>query len=66
MRVILGATKVDGEGVAPAKWEMGPLVVSSSSMGSKREGHLSGSSANESSVAKRGEVSVLLAMYGES
>lgn len=37
----------------------------SSSIGSKRDGHLSGSSAKGSS-AKRGEVSVLLAMYGES
>lgn len=36
-----------------------------SSIGSKRDGHLSGSSANDSS-AKSGEVSVLLAMYGES
>ena len=52
---------MDGEGVAPAKWETGPLSVSSS-MGSKRDGHLSGSSVKESSVAKSGEVSVLLAM----
>ena len=55
---------MDGEGLEPAKWEMGPWLVSSS-IGSKRDGHLSGSS-NESSVTKRGEVSVLLAMYGES
>ena len=65
MRDILGATYVGGEGLAHAKWETGPLLVSSS-IGSKRDGHLSGSSANESSVAKSGEVSVLLAMYGES
>lgn len=53
-----------GEGLTPAKWETGPLF-GSSSIGSKRDGHLSGSSANDSSV-KSGEVSVLLAMNGES
>ena len=40
-------------------------MLGCSSIGSNRDGHLSGSSANESS-AKSGEVSVLLAMYGES
>ena len=54
-----------GEGLTPVKWETGPLIVSSS-IGSKRDGHLSGSSAKDSSVVKRGEVSVLLAMNGES
>lgn len=63
MRDILGATQV-GEGLTPAKWETGPLFVSSS-IGSKRDGHWSGSSVKDSS-AKSGEVSVLLATYGES
>lgn len=53
-----------GEGLTPAKWDMGPLVVSSS-IGSKRDGQWSGSSVKDSSV-KSGEVSVLLATNGES
>ena len=40
-------------------------MLGCSSIGSKRDGHLSGSSVKESS-AKSGEVSVLLLMYGES